>query len=61
MEQHQVEIHKGKVKITVTGLAGPACKTATERVQKALGVTISDVETGEFYENAESNVQTQNR
>jgi len=60
-ETHTVEISKdAKVKITVTGVSGSACKTATERIQKALGQTISDTETAEYYDNAE-NVQAVNQ
>lgn len=48
-ETHRIEIKDGKVKITVEGIKGQACKSATERIQD-LGTTISDVDTPELYE-----------
>jgi hypothetical protein len=54
-ETHQIEIKDGKVKITVTGVKGQACKAATERLQ-GLGTTISDTDLPELYEEGNETV-----
>lgn len=48
-ETHRIEIFKGKVTVTVTGIKGQACKAATERLQ-GLGKTISDIDSPELFE-----------
>lgn len=54
-ETHRIEIFKGKVTVTVTGVKGIACKAATERLQ-GLGHVISDVDTPELYEEGNETV-----
>jgi hypothetical protein len=54
-ETHQIEIKNGKVKVTVTGVKGQACKAATERLQ-GLGHVVSDVDTNELYEEGNETV-----
>ena len=54
-ETHTVEIKDGKVKVTVSGVKGTACKTATERLQ-GLGHVISDVDLPELYEEGNETV-----
>ena len=57
-ELHTIEIKDGKVKITVTGIKGQACKAATERLQ-GLGHTISDIDTPELFEESNETVTAQ--
>ena len=54
-EVHQIEIKDGKVKVTVTGVKGQACKAATARLQE-LGTTISDTDLPELYEEGNETV-----
>lgn len=48
-ETHTIEIKDGKVKVTVTGVKGQACKASTEKL-RGLGHVISDIDSPELYE-----------
>ena len=58
MEEVIIEIDKTgeRVKITVNGCTGEACKDLTSAVEKALGVVTKDQPTEEMYAEAKSRV-----
>ncbi len=39
----------GRATVAVSGVEGPSCKAATERLEKALGVTAESTPTAEYY------------
>jgi DUF2997 family protein len=49
----------GNITISVDGVKGPSCKKLTERFEKALGDTVSDVDTPEMYEQPETQTETE--
>lgn len=55
-ETHQIEIKDGKVKVTVTGVKGQACKTGITARLQSLGTTITDCDTPEIHETDVQNV-----
>jgi hypothetical protein len=50
-ERHIITIGTdGAPQIAVEGVKGSSCKQATEAIERALGRTIKDTETAEFFE-----------
>jgi hypothetical protein len=41
---------KGETKISTSGFTGSSCQDATRELEKALGATIDEQLTGEFYQ-----------
>lgn len=46
----------GETKIETRGFQGPGCQTATKDLESALGAKVSESLTGEFYEQASTNL-----
>ena len=44
--------HRG-ITVETTGFVGPACQTATENIQKAMGQVVNEELTAEYYEQQE--------
>jgi hypothetical protein len=49
----------GKVEVKVQGVTGPTCTDVTKSLQKALGNTINDQKTEEFYKEQDTNKVSQ--
>ena len=50
---------KGEVTVQTKGYAGADCLAASQFVEQALGVTVADRKTGEFYQNVPDEQQIQ--
>ncbi|MCE9530713.1 MAG: DUF2997 domain-containing protein, partial [Planctomycetes bacterium] len=50
---------KGEVQVQTKGYAGADCLAASKFVEQALGVSINDRKTGEFYQSAQAEQQIQ--
>lgn len=51
----------GEPTIEVSGVKGKTCKDLTKDLEKALGKTVSETKTREFYESERTNVRNQQR
>ena len=50
---------KGEVRVETKGYAGADCLAASKFVEQALGVSINERKTGEFYQSAQAEQQIQ--
>lgn len=58
MEKVIVEIDpRAKVKVSVEGVAGPGCHDVSRAIEAALGRTTDDVQTPEFYQEAQADAR----
>lgn len=60
MEEIKITVKSGgSTQIEVNGVKGSSCKDMTRDLEKLLGITVSDQNTNEFYE--QPNTLTQNQ
>lgn len=62
MEEIIIEIDlEGNPKVSVKNCPGPSCKALTHEIEKAIGSTVKDKETEEFYAKAKAKTGVVNR
>ncbi len=50
MKEIKIMIHKGKARVEVSGVQGPACKELTKQIEAALGQVESVTKKTEFHQ-----------